>query len=195
MSQPNIICADVAQAAGTKARRLKLLLLQLAILSLTTACGGGYGGDDAPPPAAPPPQQVNAQFIDDTIEGLGFSVPEVVEGKTDATGKFKLAQGRRVDFFVGDGANRIVIGSATPTANGNDAVAFSLNDLTEVQGNNGDQVLGNLLRPARAMDANDDITDGIQIDAAANTAAATAITGQDPELQPGRRRSSTTTRW
>jgi YVTN family beta-propeller protein len=164
-------------AHSEKARRLKLLLLQIAILSLS-ACGG-YGGDNnGYQQPAPPPAQVNARFTDDTIEGLGFSVPNVVDGKTDADGAFKVAQGLRVDFFVGDGANRIVLGSANPTVNGNDPVSFSLNDLNEVQGNNGDQVLGNIVGLLSALDANSDISDGIQIDAAANTAAAQAITGK-----------------
>jgi YVTN family beta-propeller protein len=170
--------SDGQKADSThKARLLRLLLLQIAILSFTAACGGGgYGGGNAPVTQAPPPQ-VDAQFTNDTIEGLGFSVPQVVEGKTDATGTFKVAQGYRVDFFVGDGTNRIALGSANPTVTGNTAVSFSLNDLNEVQGTNGDQVLGNIVGLLATLDANSDISDGIQIDAAANTAAAQAIAG------------------
>ena len=160
-------------------RRLRLLLLQAAVLPLTVACGGGgYGGDnnDAPPPAAPAVIS-EARFTDDTIEGLGFSVQNVVDGKTDSAGSFKVVSGRRVDFFVGDGANRVVIGSATPTVAANGTLSFSLHDLNEVQGANGDQVLGNVVNFLGALDANGDIGDGIQIDAAANTAAAQAVTG------------------
>ncbi len=177
MTHPNTHTNPATPSADSlKARRLKLLLLQIAILSLS-ACGG-YGGDNNYQPPPPPPAQVGARFTDDTIEGLGFSVPQVVEGKTDAEGNFKVAQGLRVDFFVGDGANRIPLGSANPTVNGTDPVSLSLNDLNEVQGNNGDQVLGNIVGLLSALDSNSDISDGIQIDATANTAVATAITGK-----------------
>ncbi|MEP7243596.1 MAG: beta-propeller fold lactonase family protein [Gammaproteobacteria bacterium] len=157
-------------------RQLKLLMLQIAILSLTACGGGGYGGNDAP--AAPaPPLQAEARFSEDTIEGLGFAVQDGASGKTDATGTFKVTQGKRVDFFVGDGTNRVVIGSASPTVTSTNAISFSLHDLTEVQGNNGDQVLGNVVGFLGSLDANGDISDGIQIDATANTAVAQAIAG------------------
>ena len=164
---------------GASLRRLKLLLLQAAVLPLTVACGGGgYGGNnDAPAPPAPPLQVSDARFTDDTIEGLGFTVQNVVDGKTDATGAFKIVQGRRVDFFVGDNTNRVIVGSATPTAAASGALSFSLNDLNEVQGANGDQVLGNVVSFLAALDANGDIGDGVQIDAAANSAVAQAIAG------------------
>jgi YVTN family beta-propeller protein len=175
---PNSPAHSQAHSQAQKLRQLKLLLLQIAILSLTAACGGGgYGGGATPAQPAPPPQVSDARFTDDTIEGLGFSVPDVVEGKTDATGAFKVAQGRRVDFFVGDGASQVVVGSANPAVNGNGTIAFSLHDLNEVQGSNGDQVLGNVVGFLAALDANGDISDGVQIDAAANTAVAQAIAG------------------
>jgi YVTN family beta-propeller protein len=119
----------------------------------------------------------DARFTDDTIAGLGFSVANVVDGKTDDTGAFKFSQGRRVDFFVGDTTNRVLIGSASPTPNANGALSFSLSDLTEVQAANGDQYLGNVVGFLTALDANNDIADGVQIDAAANTAVAQAVTG------------------
>src|SRR4029453_16682252 len=135
----------------------------LAALSIV-ACGGGGGGDDAPAPPAPPPLQVSdARFSEDIVEGLGFSVATVAEGKTDATGTFKVAQGRRVDFFVGEGANRAIVGTANPVLNGNAVVPFSLNDLNEVKGANGEQVLGNLVSFLAALDKNGDISDGVQI--------------------------------
>jgi len=161
-----------------KVRLLKLLLLQVTILTLMTACEGGGYGNDAPPATPPPaPQVVEGRFVEDTISGLGFTVANVVEGKTDDAGTFKFAQGRRVDFFVGEGANRVVVGSATPTPAANGALSFALNDLTEVQAANGDEYLANLVGFLTALDANSDIADGVQIDAAANTAVAQAVTG------------------
>jgi DNA-binding beta-propeller fold protein YncE len=159
-------------------RKIKVLLLQGALLPLTVACGGGYGGDDAAdPPASPPLTVSEARFTDDTIEGLGFVVQNAVDGKTDASGTFKIVAGHRVDFFVGDNTNRVIIGSATPQQAPNGTLPFSLNDLNEVQGANGDQVLGNVVSLLAALDANGDIGDGVQIDAAANSAVTQAVAG------------------
>jgi YVTN family beta-propeller protein len=158
------------------------LLLQAATTALVAACGGGgYGGDgggNAPPPNNPPAAVIReAQFTDDTVEGLGFSVANVGEGRTDAAGKFQFAEGRRVDFFVGGAVNRIAIGSATPDYSGAGNVSFSLGELTEAKAANGDVYLGNLLRLLVLLDANDDATDGFQIDAAANAAVGGAVIG------------------
>ena len=164
-----------------RTRVVKGLLLQVASSALVAACGGGgYGGDGGgyTPPPAPPPAAVirDAQFVDDTIEGLGFSVANVGDGRTDATGKFTFAEGRKIDFFVGGNTNRIAIGSATPGYTSG-VVSFSLQDLTEVQAANGETYLSNLLRVLELLDANDDASDGIQLDATANTAIDTAVAG------------------
>jgi YVTN family beta-propeller protein len=158
------------------------LLLQAATTALVAACGGGGygggdGGNDAPPNNPPAAVIRDAQFTDDVVEGLGFSVANVGEGHTSAAGKFQFAEGRRIDFFVGGSANRIVIGSATPDSSAAGNVRFSLNDLTEVKDTDGDVYLANLLRLLVLLDANDDTTDGFQIDAAANTAIGAAVTG------------------
>jgi DNA-binding beta-propeller fold protein YncE len=167
-----------------RTRVVKGLLLQVATTALVAACGGGgYGGDDSPAPSpapapAPAPAAVirDAQFVDDTVEGLGFSVANVGNGRTDAAGKFQFAEGRKIDFFVGSAANSIIIGSATPGYTSG-VVAFSLHDLTEVQAANGETYLSNLLRVLALLDANDDNSDGFQIDAAANTAIGVAVAG------------------
>ncbi len=162
-----------------RTRVVKGLLLQAATSALVAACGGGgYGGDNNSPPPAPAPAAVirDAQFVDDTIEGLGFAVADVGSGKTDASGKFQFAEGRKIDFFVGGNTNRITIGSATP-AYTSGVVSFSLQDLSEVQAANGDAYLSNLLRLLTLLDGNDDVSDGFQIDAAANTAIDAAVAG------------------
>jgi DNA-binding beta-propeller fold protein YncE len=158
------------------------MLLQVATSALVAACGGygsggggGYG-TPTPPPPPPPPVIRDAQFVDDTIEGLGFSVANVGDGRTDAAGKFQFAEGRKIDFFVGGATNRITIGSATPAYTAG-VVSFSLQDLTEVQAANGDVYLSNLLRVLELLDANNDASDGFQIDTAANDAISTAVTG------------------
>jgi len=160
-------------------RLFPALLLQASTAVLVVACGGGggYGGND-PPPANPPAAVIrDAQFTDDTIAGLGFSVANVGDGRTGDTGKFQFAEGSKIDFFVGSPANRITVGSATPTANGTSAISFSLQDLAEVQAANGEIYLGNLLRLLVLLDANDDTTDGFQLDTAANNIVAAAVTG------------------
>jgi DNA-binding beta-propeller fold protein YncE len=157
-----------------------LLLASGTVLLAACGGGGGYGGDGGnnPPPANPPAAVIrDAQFVDDTISGLGFTVANVGDGRTGDTGKFQFAEGRKIDFFVGSLANRVTIGSATPVANGATAISFGLQDLTEVQAANGDVYLGNLLRLLALLDANDDTTDGFQLDTAANSAVAAAVTG------------------
>ncbi len=158
-----------------KLRLLKVLLLHAAIASLS-ACGGGggYGGNNNPPTPAPA-QIADAQFADTTIEGLGFRVAGVVEGKTDANGSFRYAVGSPVQFFIGNGADRLVIGTATLAANAGTA-SFNLQNLTEVQ-NDADQYLGNLLNLLTALDSDSDLSNGIVLDDAAQTAVASAVAG------------------
>jgi YVTN family beta-propeller protein len=156
------------------------LALLAATTALVAACGGGgYGGGGGnTPPNNPPAATIrDAQFVDDTVDGLGFSVANVGEGHTSSDGKFQFAEGRKIDFFVGATANRIAIGSATPDYPASGVVSFSLSDFAEVKATNGDAYLGNLLRLLVLLDANDDTTDGFQIDAAANTAIGAAVTG------------------
>src|SRR5688572_10701926 len=164
-----------------RTRVVRALLLQVAAAALVAACGGGgYGDDDDPAPAPPAPAAApvirDARFVDDVVVGLGFSVANVGDGRTDATGRFQFAEGRTIEFFVGSTANRITIGTATP-ANANGVVAFSLHDLTEVQAANGETYLANLLRLLTLLDANDDAGDGFQIDAAATTLISSTVTG------------------
>lgn len=170
------------------ARIIKILLLQAATATLVVACGGGgggggYDGDDAAPPAQPappaPPAAVvrDAQFTEDVVAGLGFSVANVGENRTGATGRFQFVEGRAVSFFVGTAANRITVGNATPAYAAAGIVPFSLHDLTEVQAANGELYLSNLLRLLTLLDANDDVSDGFQIEAAAHTAVGAAVSG------------------
>lgn len=154
-------------------------LLPIAILSLTAACGGGGSGRNAappPPPPPPPPAQIaDAQFTAESIEGLGFQ-SGAVTGQTDADGKFRFTVGQPVQFFIGEGANRLIIGTATPAAPASGALSFSLHDLADAQ-NDGDQYLGNLLSLLIALDDNADVGDGITINAVTRTAIAPALTG------------------
>jgi YVTN family beta-propeller protein len=174
--------ASSQNGARRKVRRLRLLLVQIAILTLSSACGGGGGdGDDVePPPApAPEPELADARFGVEVMDGVGFRVPDVVEGRIDATGAFKFVPGRRVEFFVGEAADRLVIGSATIAA-GTSPGNFSLHDLHEVQSDASDEYLGNLLNLLAALDGDDDLGNGIRIEAAVRTVVAGAVSGGEP---------------
>ena len=168
---------------GTRRMRVvKVLLLQAVTTALVVACGGGGYGDNggggggAAPPPPPPPVVRDAQFTDDIVAGLRFSVVDAGEGVTNEAGKFQFVDGKKIDFLVGGATNRIAIGSATP-AYTNGVVAFSLHDLTEAQAANGETYLSNLLRLLALLDANNDTSDGFQIDATANTAIGAAVAG------------------
>ena len=113
--------------------------------------------------------------------------PDVGEGVTSDAGKFQFAEGRKIDFLVGGTANRIAVGSATP---GYTAAASSRSACTTSRSAppNGDIYLSNLLRLLALLDANNDTSDGFQIDTAANTAIGAAVTGtEDAGLRSERR--------
>jgi YVTN family beta-propeller protein len=147
----------------SKKRRLQWLLLQAALLALAAGCSSGNGRDDVEP-APPAAVTADARFSDGTIEGLGFSVAGVTEGLTDATGRFKVVAGQRVEFFLGEGSKRLVIGSAVPNVAAGTVADFSLHDLQEVQGADGDLALANLLNLLVAVDDDQDLANGIKID-------------------------------
>jgi YVTN family beta-propeller protein len=150
-------------------------LLSVAVAATLAACGGGgYGGDDNNPP--PAVTLADGQFFLERFEGLGVSSNGANDAATDSAGKFKFAVGQDVRLFVGQGANKLTIGTVTPTAVNGGFAPVGLQDLKEVQNDN-DQVLGNILVLLRALDADGDPTNGVKIDAAANAAIATAVAG------------------
>lgn len=158
-------------------RVVKGLLLHVATISMVAACGGGGSGDDGGKSPLPAAVIRDAQFFDDTVSGLRFNIPGVGEGVTSNAGRFQFAEGRRIDFLIGGAVNRIAIGTALPTCNDNTIVPFSLQHLEEVRAPNGDGYLTNLLRLLVLLDANNDSSDGFQINAAANMAIGATVTG------------------
>jgi DNA-binding beta-propeller fold protein YncE len=160
---------------------LTKLLLPISMVATLAACGGGgYGGDNDNPPPAPPAgiAVADAQFTAEKIEGLGFRGNGITEGRTDAAGKLKFGVGQTVEFFLGEGANRLIIGSATVAQAANNGVAtIGLKDLREIQ-TAAAPFLDNVISLLVSLDANSDASDGITIDAATNTAIATAIAGK-----------------
>jgi YVTN family beta-propeller protein len=156
-------------------------LLPAVVAATLAACGGGgYGGDGGgnpnPPPPPPPVTLADAQFVLERFEGLGVSSTGANDAATDGTGTFKFVVGQDVRLFVGETANKLTIGTVTPTAVAGRAAPIGLQDVKEVQNDN-DQVLGNILAFLRVLDADGDPTNGVKIDAAANAAVAKAIIG------------------
>ncbi|HKS57414.1 MAG TPA: hypothetical protein VJS12_19110 [Steroidobacteraceae bacterium] len=153
-------------------------LLPVAVAATLAACGGGggYGGGGNNPPPPPPVTLADGQFVLERIEGLGIRATGTADSATDADGKFKFVVGQDAQLFVGDATNRLVVGTVTPAEVPNGVAVLGLQDLKEVQ-NDKDQVLGNLLVLLRALDADGDPTNGVKIDAAANTAIAAAVAG------------------
>ncbi|MET0988458.1 MAG: hypothetical protein ABW034_23925 [Steroidobacteraceae bacterium] len=147
--------------------------LNIPALLFFAGCGGGGGGDDAPAP--PTARTAPAQFADVTVEGLGFR-SGTIEGKTDANGILTFTVGQPVEFFVGEGANRLVLGHATLSASAAGPASISFHDFAEAQGDN-DEYLGNLMALLSALDDDADVSDGIRIDAAAHAKAAAAVNG------------------
>ncbi len=154
-------------------------LLPLAVAATLAACGGGGydDGNNNPPPPPPPITIADARFAVEKIEGLGFRGNGITEGRTDAAGSLKFGVGQTVEFFLGEGNNKLVIGSATVTAAANSGVAsIGLKDLKEVP--TAPAFLDNVISLLVSLDANSDVSDGIKIDVATNTAVATAIAGK-----------------
>lgn len=155
-------------------------LLPAAVAVILAACGGGGGygggGGNNNPPPPPPVTLADGQFVLERIEGLGVHATGTADVSTDATGKFKFVVGQDAQLFVGQANDRLVVGTVTPTAANGGVAPIGLQDFKEVQ-NDQDQVLGNVLVLLRALDADGDPTNGVTIDAAANTAVAKAVAG------------------
>lgn len=163
---------------SSRGTRTAMVLLQLAATTaLFSACGGGQlsSHDRATQAAATP--IYSARFTDDTVSGLRFRISGVGEGTTSDVGGFQFAEGRPVDFMVGDAVDRVTIGSAILDYKANSIVSFNLQHLEEVRAPNGDVYLANLVRLLALLDSNDDSSDGFQIDAAANSAIGEVVDG------------------
>ena len=157
---------------------MKRWLVPIAVGAAVAGCGGGGGGGDGasqqPPPVVINPPSVTlaqAQFVDEKFEGVGVRAAGAADSVVDASGKFNFVVGQPVQFFVGTGANRAVVGNATLTPVANGVAPISLHDLNETK-NDGDQYLGNLLAWVAAIDDNGDLSDGVRIEAAAREAVA-----------------------
>lgn len=137
------------------------LLATLGVVFLA-GCGGGGGAD----PAAPDPISVKSGvFVDARASGLGFT-SAAGAGVTNANGVFDYAEGRQVEFLLGD----ISLGSAI----GSDI----LTPVELVPGATGDDLFAdppaviNIVRLMMTLDADGQPGNGIAITSQARSAGA-----------------------
>ncbi len=161
-------------------------LLPVAVAATLAACGGGgYGGDNNNPPPPPPVDARRRPVRAREVRRTGCE-QQRRQRSCDRCGRQASSSGsaRTCELFVG----RARTSSPSAPSRRRPSTAASrrsdCKDFKEVQNDN-DQVLGNILVLLRALDADGDPTNGVKIDAAANTAIATAVRRQDRELQPG----------
>ncbi len=154
-----------------------LSIAGIVLLGMLVTLLSGCGGSDYDEVAATPPiaQILEARFVDLQIEGIGFAGGAGTEGRTDASGRFSFAAGQPVEFFLGEVANRLVIGRASLAATG--AAEFGLHDLDEVRADASDRTLGNLLQLLTVVDADADPTNGVRIEPAVHAAIAQLAAG------------------
>ncbi len=165
-------------------------LLPVAVAATLAACGGGggYGGRRQQQSATAAARHARRRPVRARALRRPRREQHRRDRRCDRCGRQASSSwsARTCELFVGEGANKLTIGTVTPTAVNGGVAPIGLQDLKEVQNDN-DQVLGNILVLLRALDADGDPTNGVKIDAAANAAVAKVDGGQDRELQPGRR--------
>jgi glycerophosphoryl diester phosphodiesterase len=133
---------------------LRAVLFSLPVLALS-ACGGGSDGSGGRGRA-----EQQGVFVDHPVEGLQFVTPSRA-GLTNRQGEFRYLSGESVRFLIGS----IELGSAA-----GQAVLTPLNLVPGAASS--DRKVTNLLRLLQTLDSDCDIATGIQIGAAARSAAA-----------------------
>lgn len=133
------------------------------VLSLFAACGGGGGGGN-------PPTQGNTNtgnnntgyFVDSAVSGLSYVTTSGITGITTSTGAFSYAPGDIVTFSIGG----IKVGEVTG------AVLITPVSLVTGAVDESDPIVVNIARFLQSLDADGDPSNGITIDVAIATAAA-----------------------
>lgn len=131
--------------------------LCVALASTLAACGGGSGGATSAQATA---SQV-ATFIDTHVEGLAFRSPSR-RGLTDRNGNFVYVPGETVTFSIGN----MVLGDLAPTGNKVTPV-----QLVPGASDANDPRVTRILRTLQSLDSDNDLSNGIQIDAWAREVA------------------------
>ena len=76
------------------------LIINIVILTISiifTACGGGTSSDSATPQTA---TTVTGKFIDDPVQGLGYTCSSGTTGTTNSNGEYTCNVGDNVTFFI-----------------------------------------------------------------------------------------------
>lgn len=145
--------------------------LPLVTASLLVAALVGCSKDDggpADPGGNSPPAKNTGYFIDSAVGGLGY-VSGSSSGFTDATGKFVFEKNVNVTFSIGD----IDLGSGPP------ATTMCPIQLVSAAADVTNQEVTNIARFLQTIDDDNDPSNGIEITAAVQTAAA----GQSIDFQ------------
>ena len=136
--------------------------LPVALAGSLVACGGGSGTSA---PAAAPTARI-ATFIDAPVEGLAFRSASR-SGLTDRKGNFPYAPGETVTFMVGN----MVLGSVAPSGNKVTPVHL-VPGATDAN----DRRVTRILRTLQSLDADSNLSNGIQITAWARELASSRPT-------------------
>ena len=134
----------------------KSLLLVTLILS---ACSNSSYNE---PPA--PPQKAFGKFIDRTA-GLGIN-SDGITSFTDTEGKFEFSVGRESRFFIGTTDKRVELGHAVLTSTNTADSLITPRDFQGAQEN----ATYNILRLLQTLDKDQNIRNGIELDAATSAA-------------------------
>ena len=135
------------------------------IVSLLVACGGGGDGDSpgGGPSGTPSPQPdiLSGVFLDSLVSGVNYTT-ETQSGMTNSDGEYNYTDGEEVTFSIGD----IVLGTSL--------VGPVVTPLMLVDGamDANDPRVTNIVRLLMTLDSDGNPDNGIEISAAAHTAAA-----------------------
>ena len=147
-------------------------LAQKSLLAFAIALGACSSSNNDPlvvvtPP--PPAAKAFASFVDKT-SGLGI-LSDGSTSFTDATGKFEFTVARATSFFIGTSDKRIELGSAVLAANSTSDSIVTPRDFQGAQEN----ATYNILRLLQTLDKDQNIRNGIELDAATNASFAAAF--------------------
>jgi hypothetical protein len=148
----------------------------VAFTMLLSACGGG--GGSSKPKTNPPPVIQTGVFVDAVVSGANY-VTETQSGTTNTAGEYNYIEGEHVTFSIGG----IVLGTAL--------AGPVVTPLMLVEGatDSSDPRVINIVRLLLTLDADGDPNNGLEITAAAHSAA-TGLSVEfdsatfDAEVQP-----------
>jgi hypothetical protein len=134
------------------------------IVIFVAACGGGGGGGDGGSGGSATPALTSGQFIDGRVQGIAYSTP-TASGVTDSSGTFQFRSGENVTFCLGTITNGACQGFNLGTAAGK--FLMQVTDLSA-----GNSLLEqNKLRLLQALDADNNLSNGIDIAGSVRAAA------------------------